>query len=190
MAGGTKLEPGPDLGARPTEALALVPPRSHRPPEPPGAGTDAVASTGVTTPPPAPSPSPTSLPAEPTPGRTRRLFLRAMFALGVIGGTAAALTPILRTGPRKPAPPGAGADAAGPPAAELFDEMYGGRHIKGTEAGVTIDGRPLHMMRRADGSYVSVVNHFESFPTALATARAAVDDLGATRLALAGPALH
>ncbi|WSM10123.1 tyrosinase cofactor [Streptomyces sp. NBC_01716] len=122
------------------------------------------------------------------PSRTRRLFLRAVFALGVTGGTAAALTPILRAGHKPPVSPDA--EAPGPPAAELFDEMYGGRRIQGTDAGVRVDGRPLHIMRRADGSYVSVVNHFESFPTALATARAAVDDLGATQLALAGPALH
>lgn len=68
--------------------------------------------------------------------------------------------------------------------------MYGGRHIQGTDAGVRIDGRPLHVMRRADGSYLSVVNHYESFPTALATARAAVDDLGGAQLSLAGPASH
>ncbi|MET4925228.1 tyrosinase family oxidase copper chaperone, partial [Streptomyces sp. PSRA5] len=118
---------------------------------------------------------------------------RAAFALGAIGGTAAALTPIFRAAPRETAAPAADADAdvgAGSPAAELIDEMYGGRHIRGTEAEVRIDGRPLHVMRRADGSYVSVVNHFESFPTVLATARAAVDDLGGTQLALAGPALH
>ncbi|MFC8077856.1 tyrosinase family oxidase copper chaperone [Streptomyces sp. NPDC057307] len=170
MAGGTKLEPGP-VEARPAESLALVPPQSHQPHEPPA------------------SPMP-----PPPPGRTRRLFLRAAFALGAIGGTAAALTPILRADPRRTTAPAApvpgGVAADGPPPAERFDEMYGGRHIRGTEADVRIDGRPLHLMRRADGSYVSVVNHFESFPTALATARAAVDDLGGTQLSLAGPALH
>lgn len=177
MAGGTKLEPGP-VEARPAESLALVPPQSHQPHEPPAS----------------PSPMP---PLPPPPGRTRRLFLRAAFALGAIGGTAAALTPILRADPRRttaPAAPAApasgGAAADGPPPAERFDEMYGGRHIQGTEADVRIDGRPLHLMRRADGGYVSVVNHFESFPTARATARAAVDDLGGTQLSLAGPALH
>ncbi|MFC8827515.1 tyrosinase family oxidase copper chaperone [Streptomyces sp. NPDC057137] len=174
MAGGTKLEPGP-VGARPAESLALVPPQSHQPHEPPAS--------------PMPQPSP-----PPPPSRTRRLFLRAAFALGAIGGTAAALTPIFRADPRRTAAPAApatdGAAADGPPPGERFDEMYGGRHIQGTEADVRIDGRPLHLMRRADSSYVSVVNHFESFPTALATARAAVDDLGGAQLSLAGPALH
>lgn len=41
-----------------------------------------------------------------------------------------------------------------------------------------------------DGGHVSVVNHVESFPTALAATRAAVDDLGGTRLVPAGPAPH
>ncbi|MFD5817197.1 tyrosinase family oxidase copper chaperone [Streptomyces sp. NPDC127038] len=72
-----------------------------------------------------------------------------------------------------------------------FDEMYRGRHILGTRNGgdgraayaggdwqVTVDGRPLHLMRRADGSYLSMVDHYESYPTPLAAARAAVDQLG------------
>ncbi|WP_436847403.1 tyrosinase family oxidase copper chaperone [Streptomyces aureus] len=72
-----------------------------------------------------------------------------------------------------------------------FDEVYRGRHILGTRSGsdgraayaggewqVTVDGRPLHLMRRADGSYLSMVDHYESYPTPLAAARAAVDQLG------------
>ncbi|MFF8530672.1 tyrosinase family oxidase copper chaperone [Streptomyces sp. SAS_267] len=72
-----------------------------------------------------------------------------------------------------------------------FDEVYRGRHILGTQsrsdgraafAGVewqvTVDGRPLHLMRRADGSYLSMVDHYESYPTPLAAVRAAVDQLG------------
>ncbi|PBC63660.1 hypothetical protein BKI49_12865 [Streptomyces sp. Tue6028] len=73
-----------------------------------------------------------------------------------------------------------------------FDEMYRGRHILGTRTGsdgraaygtggvwvVTVDGRPLHLMRRADGSYMSMVDHYESYPTPLDAARAAVDGLG------------
>jgi hypothetical protein len=45
-------------------------------------------------------------------------------------------------------------------------------------------------MRRADGSYLSSVNHYESFPTPLDVARAAVDDLGGARLSLSGPIHH
>lgn len=168
MTGGTQLKARP-VEARPAEPVALAPPQPHRPQEPPVSRTPG-------------PPSP--------PSRSRRLFLRAAFTLGVISGTAAALLPVLRADPRKVGPPPA--EAAGPPAesAEHFDEMYGGRHIRGTDAGVRIDGRPLHVMRRADGSYLSVVNHYESFPTALATARAAVDDLGGAQLSLAGPASH
>nr|EIF92165.1 tyrosinase co-factor MelC1 [Streptomyces tsukubensis NRRL18488] len=49
---------------------------------------------------------------------------------------------------------------------------------------VRIDGRPLHIMRRADGSFMSLVNHYESFPTLREVARAAVDELGAAQLAV------
>ncbi|MEF9908879.1 tyrosinase family oxidase copper chaperone [Streptomyces sp. P5-A9] len=57
--------------------------------------------------------------------------------------------------------------------------------VTGTE--VSVDGRPLHVMRRADGSYLSTVNHYESFPTLLETARAAVDELGPAQLSAASP---
>lgn len=52
---------------------------------------------------------------------------------------------------------------------------------------VSIDGRTLHVMRRSDGSYLSTVNHYESFPTLLETARAAVDEIGTAQLAKASP---
>ncbi|MDJ0460245.1 tyrosinase family oxidase copper chaperone [Streptomyces sp. H27-C3] len=52
---------------------------------------------------------------------------------------------------------------------------------------VLIDGRPLHVMRRADGSYLSLVNHYESFPTLLDLARAAVDELGSAQLSKSPP---
>lgn len=176
MAGGTKLEPRP-VAARPAESPAPAPPPPSQPPQP---------SAPLTPLPPTRSSRP------PRSSRTRRFFLRAAFAFGAIGGTAAALTPIFRADPRKSAAPAPGPVDGVPDARfdERFDEMYGGRRIQGTASGVRIDGRPLHLMRRADGTYVSVVNHFESFPTALATARAAVDDLGGTQLSLAGPALH
>lgn len=44
-----------------------------------------------------------------------------------------------------------------------------------------IDGDELHMMRNADGTWISVVNHYQTFATPRALARAAVNDLqGAT----------
>ncbi|WP_327232838.1 tyrosinase cofactor [Streptomyces sp. NBC_01317] len=150
-------------------------------------------------------------------GRTRRNFLRSLFTLGVVGGTATVLAPVVRAGRRAdgPAAPGAGAaravrDAAG----RAFEEMYQGRRIElGTGTGamgagpmgagavtaaapglsafdIRIDGRPLHVMRRADGSYLSAVNHYESFPTLLDAARAAVEDLRGAQLSLSGPVHH
>ncbi|MET7370721.1 tyrosinase family oxidase copper chaperone [Streptomyces sp. NPDC005566] len=97
-----------------------------------------------------------------------------------------------------------------PSGPERFAEMYRGRDIRGTAAvmvpagggaatgrtgalsatadtQVSIDGRTLHVMRRADGSYLSTVNHYESFPTLLETARAAVDEIGTAQLAKASP---
>ncbi|KMS78729.1 hypothetical protein ACH49_14980 [Streptomyces leeuwenhoekii] len=68
-----------------------------------------------------------------------------------------------------------------------FDETYLGRRIRGVRtpdaAGgpgtwhVTVDGRPLHLMRRADGTWMSMVDHSRSYPTPLEAARAAVDAL-------------
>ncbi|MFG2308574.1 tyrosinase family oxidase copper chaperone [Streptomyces sp. NPDC048566] len=73
-----------------------------------------------------------------------------------------------------------------------FDEVYRGRHLLGRRTGsdgrvaftgdawlVTVDGRPLHLMRRADGGYLSMLDHYAAYPTALEAARAAVDELGA-----------
>lgn len=155
-------------------------------------------------------------------GGTRRTLLRALFGLGVLGGTAAALTPLVRadraagTGPAAtPAagPPAGPESGSGPgvPAGPVTEETYRGRHIRvrhtvtgpveaaapppGVYPGipsydVLIDGRPLPVMRRADGSFISAVNHYESFPTLIAVARAAVDDLRGARLALDDPMLH
>lgn len=74
-----------------------------------------------------------------------------------------------------------------------FDETYRGRRIVGVRHDdglpgggasgtwhITVDGRPLHLMRRADGSWMSMVDHYQSYETPLAAARAAVDELGPT----------
>ncbi|WP_434587630.1 tyrosinase family oxidase copper chaperone [Streptomyces sp. A5-4] len=149
---------------------------------------------------------------------TRRVVLRAAFAVGVIAGTAGVLAPILSRGPRPGAPANSGPEGQ----SERSTEMYRGRHIQWTDrsavAGknavatrtsgraqgsgrpgeamtavadpaveVLIDGRPLHLMRRADGSYLSLVNHYESFPTLLDVARAAVDELGSAQLSKSPP---
>ncbi|MGX2996333.1 tyrosinase family oxidase copper chaperone [Streptomyces sp. JNUCC 64] len=135
---------------------------------------------------------------------TRRALLRALFVTAVAGGTAAALGPLLLADgrerrPRAPAGPGAPAHQV------LFDETYRGRRLRGrltsvAAAGrerahaadtvrVTVDGRPLPLMRRADGGYLTVVDHYVSYPTPLEAARAAVDELGGARLA-ASPSAH
>ncbi|MFH9013946.1 tyrosinase family oxidase copper chaperone [Streptomyces sp. NPDC017943] len=70
-----------------------------------------------------------------------------------------------------------------------FEETYRGRRIQGVplvpeqasgdeQWHVTVDGRPLHLMRRADGTWLSMVDHYRSYPTPLAATRAAVDELG------------
>ncbi|MEU9038401.1 tyrosinase family oxidase copper chaperone [Streptomyces sp. NPDC048352] len=117
--------------------------------------------------------------AAPAAPLTRRAVLRTAFSAAVLGGVAAALAPVLRArGPRQTLTP-----------APLAEETYRGRHISvdPVAAVVHIDGRPLHVMRRADGSYLSAVNHFQSYETPLELARAAVDELGTTRLASAPP---
>ncbi|MDX3639245.1 apotyrosinase chaperone MelC1 [Streptomyces sp. MB09-02B] len=74
-----------------------------------------------------------------------------------------------------------------------FDEVYRGRRIQGhaTEGGghhhgagyaVFVDGAELHVMRNADGSWISVVSHYSPVPTPRAAARAAVDELQGARL--------
>ncbi|MEV6753696.1 tyrosinase family oxidase copper chaperone [Streptomyces sp. NPDC051214] len=73
-----------------------------------------------------------------------------------------------------------------------FDEVYAGRHIRGTRVAggaqhpdgawdITVDGRPLHLMRRADGGYLSMIDHYQSYPTPLIATRRAVDELGRGR---------
>lgn len=74
-----------------------------------------------------------------------------------------------------------------------FDETYRGRHILGVRRDdgrpgsgasgtwhAAVDGWPLHLMRRADGSWMSMVDHYQSYATPLAATRAAVDELGPT----------
>jgi len=117
--------------------------------------------------------------------RSRRYVMRGMVALVV----AAAAIPVVAAS----RPPGADDIAADPrDTPDTFEETYRGRQIRGTWEGagraaddagewhVTVDGRPLHLMRRADGTYLSMVDHYQSYATPLAAARAAVDELGPT----------
>ncbi|WP_308406412.1 tyrosinase family oxidase copper chaperone [Streptomyces sp. AC602_WCS936] len=89
----------------------------------------------------------------------------------------------------RPARPEPHVDADAPVEGSSFDETYRGRRIRGIRSAagravgagtwhVTVDGRPLHLMRRADGSWLSMIDHYRSYPTPLAAARGAVDELG------------
>ncbi|MFD7237584.1 tyrosinase cofactor [Streptomyces syringium] len=131
----------------------------------------------------------------------RRLVLRgtavavagaALAVPGVLAGTgtlAQAASTTDHSGHGGPATPG------GP---VPFDEVYQGRRIVGraAEGGhgahhgggftVFIDGKELHLMRNADGTYISVINHYETYADPRAVARAAVDKLrGATLVPIA-----
>ncbi|MFJ6632052.1 tyrosinase cofactor [Streptomyces sp. NPDC091376] len=89
-----------------------------------------------------------------------------------------------------------------------FDEVYKGRRIQGGPSHdgghggghggggdhgghgggytVRIDGQELHVMRNADGTWISVINHYEPQATPRALARAAVTELqGAALVPLA-----
>ncbi|MFD9356623.1 tyrosinase family oxidase copper chaperone [Streptomyces sp. NPDC060031] len=112
----------------------------------------------------------------------------ALTVLGIAGATAHAAT----------ADPRAATTPAG-----TVDEVYQGRRIQITPAAagggghhgghhspgmptVRIDGRELHVMQNADGTWISVVNHYETFASPASLARAAVRELqGATLLPFA-----
>ncbi|GAA0659121.1 tyrosinase cofactor [Kitasatospora atroaurantiaca] len=114
------------------------------------------------------------------------LTRRRMLQGAAVALTAAAGTAVLGlTGPAN-----GPASAAGLGASDEFDEAYRGRRIQGRPAHgaggehhhgggytVLIDGEPLHMMRNADGTWISVVNHYQTFSTPRALARAAVNEL-------------
>lgn len=112
---------------------------------------------------------------------SRREMARGLLA----SATALALAPLVAAS--RPAPPAEG------PSGNSFDETYRGRRIHGVlvpaagreEAGIewriTIDGRPLHLMRRADGTWLSMIDHYTSYRTPLEATRAAVDEIGPGR---------
>lgn len=119
------------------------------------------------------------------PDITRRRALTAAAALAATAGAATAAAPLasaITSGPSA-----AGHDHTAP---DTFDEVYRGRRIQGRPASggghhhehgggyaVFVDGVQLHVMRNADGSWISVVSHYDPVPTPRAAARAAVDEL-------------
>ncbi|MEU3948910.1 tyrosinase cofactor [Streptomyces sp. NPDC029526] len=120
------------------------------------------------------------------PALSRRRALTAAAALTATAGGAAALAPAARADARDHGH-GHGRHDAAP---DHFDEVYRGRRIQGRPASagghhhhggpavaVFVDGVELHVMQNADGSWISVVSHYDPVPTPRAAARAAVDEL-------------
>ncbi|MEU2334392.1 tyrosinase cofactor [Streptomyces sp. NPDC013172] len=124
------------------------------------------------------------------PGLTRRRALTAGAMLATAAGTQTLLAP---------GAPAASHSHGGP--LEPFDEIYKGRRIQGRPGAmgggmggmggmgggrhhghgggyaVFVDGVELHVMRNADGSWISVFSHYDPVATPRAAARAAVDEL-------------
>ncbi|KUO15064.1 apotyrosinase chaperone MelC1 [Streptomyces dysideae] len=116
------------------------------------------------------------------PELSRRRALTAAAALATVAGVQAATAPSAPAeGHRQNSP-------------QAFDEVYKGRLIQGRPAArgghhhhgagyaVFVDGVELHVMRNADGSWISVVSHYEPVATPRAAARAAVDELQGAEL--------
>lgn len=119
-------------------------------------------------------------------------------ALGVTASAAAGLAVAGSAGAAAPTAHGGSSRQPG-----SFDEVYLGRRIQGgPTAGhgaghhgdhgagysVRIDGDELHLMRNADGTWISVINHYEPQATPRATARAAVAELQGAALVPLTPA--
>ncbi|WP_314220505.1 apotyrosinase chaperone MelC1 [Streptomyces zaehneri] len=109
---------------------------------------------------------------------------RALTAAAAVTGAALVTVPAARADDHHH-------DAHGSP--DSFDEVYKGRRIQGRPTdggghhhgggyGVYVDGVELHVMRNADGTWISVVSHYDPVPTPRAAARAAVDELQGARL--------
>ncbi|MFF0473593.1 tyrosinase cofactor [Streptomyces sp. NPDC004284] len=118
-------------------------------------------------------------------------------ALGVAAGAAGVAAGLALAG-QAAAAPGPAVPTAGPVS---FDEVYQGRRIKGGPShgghhgghhaggySVTIDGEELHVMQNADGTWISVINHYEPVATPRAVARAAVRELQGAPLVPLTPA--
>ncbi|WP_411576950.1 tyrosinase family oxidase copper chaperone [Streptomyces sp. SCSIO ZS0520] len=197
-------------GADRTDSQTAQPPTASRdsgtpPARGPGDGTattlNSLASKGRR--PGGRRPATTGAEAEQPPVRlpTRRAALRSLFLAGPAVGVAGALSPLVLTrgesagdstvqapggGPARPVAVQHGAPQAG--GELLFEETFRGRRLRATalpggRAAVTVDGRPLHLMRRVDGTWLSMLDHYESYPSPRAAARAAVLELGTTALA-------
>ncbi|MEV5319933.1 tyrosinase cofactor [Streptomyces sp. NPDC052687] len=127
------------------------------------------------------------------PELSRRSALGTAAALAAAAGTQALAAPSADAAAHAHEASGHSPAPAAPAAPASFDEVYKGRRIQGRTAGghhqhhgggyaVFIDGVELHVMRNADGSWISVVSHYDPVPSPRAAARAAVDELQGARL--------
>ncbi|MEU9999783.1 tyrosinase family oxidase copper chaperone [Streptomyces sp. NPDC050848] len=117
----------------------------------------------------------------------RRAALRSLLTVAVAAFTGGTLARIATTPRERSARAASDASVDAFDSFEPFDEMYRGRHIRGLvgpsgEPLVLVDGRPLHVMRRADGGFLTPIDHYESHATPLAATRAAVDESGSAPL--------
>ncbi|MGW4616449.1 apotyrosinase chaperone MelC1 [Streptomyces lannensis] len=125
------------------------------------------------------------------PALTRR---RALTAGAAVAATAGLHTRAVAAPHTAPVPTPASASASaheqdhahGHDLPEAFDEVFRGRRIQGrptcghhhgTGYAVFVDGAELHVMRNADGSWISVVGHYAPVPSPRDAARAAVEEL-------------
>ena len=117
------------------------------------------------------------------PDPTRRHALRGAAGLAVTAGAFTAVSPSRASTADHHGGPSPAASAA----PFDFDEVYRGRRIQGRPSGgghhhgagyaVFVDGVELHVMRNADGTWISVVSHYDPAPSPRAAARAAVQEL-------------
>ncbi|MCX4529713.1 MULTISPECIES: tyrosinase family oxidase copper chaperone [unclassified Streptomyces] len=111
-------------------------------------------------------------------------------ALGLLG--AAAHSAIAASPAPAPAAPAGTVDEVYQGRRIQISVATGGGHHGGHHGGaglptVRIDGRELHVMRNADGTWISVVNHYETFADPTSLARAAVRELQGAQLAPFAP---
>ncbi|MDJ0380425.1 tyrosinase family oxidase copper chaperone [Streptomyces sp. G-G2] len=125
----------------------------------------------------------------------KKITRRQALGLSIGAGTALGLSACSSS-----SAPATAAGASGKPVSiptGTIDEVFEGRRIQITlGAGghhgmgvptVKIDGTELHLMPNADGSWVSIVNHYETFPDPVSAARAAVRELQGATLARFAP---